>query len=119
MPITPFAPTAAACCSIWANASARVFSQSSENSVMSPPTSVCSEAPIVPKTDRDRTVTPRTTPSVFAVRYPSIVKAVVVIAGSIALMRALSELLRHRSPLLLLLEEVELRLEQMIPELHD
>src|SRR5580765_204960 len=38
---------------------------------------------MVPRTDRERTVTPRTTPSVFVVRYPSSEKAVVVIVGSI------------------------------------
>ena len=51
-----------------ANASARVFSHSSEKSVMFPPTRVCSEPPIVPKIDRERTVIPRTTPRVRLTR---------------------------------------------------
>src|ERR1022692_175850 len=34
-----------------------------------------------PTMDRERTTIPRTTPSVFTVRYPSIVNAVVVIAS--------------------------------------
>src|SRR5262249_24465358 len=55
---------------------------------MFPPTSVWSEAPIVPSTDRDRTVTPRTTPSVFTVLYPSSSNAVVVMSWPI--MRPLS-----------------------------
>src|SRR5438874_2531429 len=49
---------------------------------MLPPMMVCSDAPMVPSTERERTVTPRTTPSVLTVRQPSIVKAVVVIACS-------------------------------------
>ena len=51
---------------------------------MSPPTSVCSPAPIVPNTERERTMLPRTTPSVLSIRYPSSVNAVVVIACEMA-----------------------------------
>jgi hypothetical protein len=47
---------------------------------MLPPTSVCNDAPSVPTIDRERTVIPRTTPSVLVVRYPSRPSAVVVIA---------------------------------------
>src|SRR5438874_9741655 len=83
MPTTAFAPSSCACRSASSNASARVFSHSSVSSVMLPPTIVWSDAPIVPSTDRDRTVTPRTTPSVFSVRHPSIANAVVVRAWSI------------------------------------
>ena len=46
---------------------------------MLPPTSVCSDAPIVPNTDRERTVTPRTTPRFWVIRNPSSPNAVVVI----------------------------------------
>jgi hypothetical protein len=35
---------------------------------MLPPTSVCSEPPIVPKIDRERTVMPRTTPRLLTIR---------------------------------------------------
>jgi len=41
-----------------ANASARAFSHRSVRSVMLPPASVWNAAPIVPNTERDRTVTP-------------------------------------------------------------
>src|SRR6185312_16082510 len=78
--MTALAPTSRACCSISANASPLAVSHSSVSSVMLPPISVCSPAPIEPITDRDRTVMPRTTPSDFVVRYPSSAFAVVVIA---------------------------------------
>src|SRR5207249_10511304 len=81
---TAFAPSCWACSSMRSNASSRVFSHNSVSNVMLPPTSVCSEAPMVPSTDRDRTVMPRTTPSDLVVRYPSIVSVVVVIPCSIA-----------------------------------
>src|SRR5215471_12927538 len=80
MPMTALAPSSDACCSISANASARVFSHRSVSSVMLPPTSVCSPAPMVPMMERDRTVTPRTTPRFLVTRYPSSANAVVVIA---------------------------------------
>jgi hypothetical protein len=53
---------------IISKASARVCSQSSENRVMLPPTIVWSEAPIVPKTERERTVMPRITPNDLTIR---------------------------------------------------
>jgi hypothetical protein len=49
-------------------ASARVFSHRLVKSEMLPPTSVCSDPPMVPKIDRDRTMMPRTTPSVRVIR---------------------------------------------------
>src|SRR5437588_8805530 len=83
-PTTALAPSSCACRSASSNASARVFSHNSVRRVMLPPTIVCNDAPIVPRTDRERTVTPRTTPSVLTVRHPSIVNAVDVIECSIA-----------------------------------
>jgi hypothetical protein len=49
------------------------------NRLMLPPSRVCSEPPIVPKMERDRTVIPRTTPRFWATLYPSTVNVVVVI----------------------------------------
>jgi hypothetical protein len=48
---------------------------------MFPPTSVSSDAPIVPKMLRERTVTPRTNPKVLTTRYPGKSNAVVTIFG--------------------------------------
>src|SRR5579862_5152231 len=62
----------------------RARSQSSVNNVMFPPINVCNEPPMVPNTDRDRTVIPRTTPSERTVRYPSSENAVVVICTSMS-----------------------------------
>src|SRR5438132_1392438 len=78
--MTAFAPISRACCSIISNASSRAFSHSSVKSEMLPPASVCSDAPIVPKIDRERTVMPRTTPRFLETRKPSRVKVVVVIS---------------------------------------
>ena len=50
---------------------------------MCPPSSVSTRAPIVPKSERERTVTPRTTPSDSTMSYPSSVNVVEVIASSI------------------------------------
>src|SRR5947209_3416125 len=48
---------------------------------MLPPINVCSPAPIVPTMDLERTMMPRTTPSVFTTRWPLSSNAVVVIAA--------------------------------------
>src|SRR5437763_4528476 len=45
---------------------------------MLPPNIVCTAAPTVPKTDRDRTTTPRTTPRLSTIRNPGTSKPVVV-----------------------------------------
>jgi len=50
------APLSAAWRDISSKASSRAFSQRFVNAVMFPPTMVCSEPPIVPNMDRDRTV---------------------------------------------------------------
>src|SRR5437588_443462 len=62
------APICVACSSMSSNASARERSQSSVRMVMLPPMSVCRPAPMVPMTERDRTVMPRTTPRVRGAR---------------------------------------------------
>ena len=49
-------------------ACSRVFSQSSESSVIFPPTIVCRLAPMVPKMDRERTTIPRTSPKLWVMR---------------------------------------------------
>src|SRR5437868_5539562 len=51
---------------------------------MLPPTSVCSDPPIVPKIDLDRTMMPRTTPRLRAILYASSVNVLVVGVRSIA-----------------------------------
>src|SRR5271156_26742 len=49
---------------------------------MLPPTSVCRLAPRVPKTDRERTTIPRTTPRFLTILYPGSSRAVVTIEAS-------------------------------------
>src|SRR6185312_3169333 len=83
MPITALAPSCSACCSIRLKDSSLVLSQRSLRSVMFPPTSVCSPAPMVPNTDLERTIIPRTTPSVRETRYPSRSKEVEVMLWGI------------------------------------
>src|SRR5271170_1529131 len=77
-----FAP----CCSAWsiisAKASLRVFSHRLVRIVMLPPTSVCRLAPRVPKTDRERTMMPRTTPRFLTILYPGSSSAVVTMEAS-------------------------------------
>src|SRR6476619_516333 len=53
---------------------------------MLPPTSVCSDAPIVPTMLRERTTMPRTRPMFRTMRHPGSSKAVVTSLGLIALM---------------------------------
>src|SRR5262245_47553561 len=81
MPITALAPAWAACWSMIWKASSRAFSHSSVYSVMLPPTRVCSEAPMLPTMLRERTVMPRTTPRLAAIRKPSNPNAVVTHCG--------------------------------------
>src|ERR1700678_683564 len=50
---------------------------------MFPPNSVCNDAPILPTMERERTMMPRTMPSVFDIRKTSRVKAVVVMDSCI------------------------------------
>ena len=64
--------------------------------VMLPPTSVCSPAPIVPKIDRERTVIPRTTPSVRTTRKPSSSNCVVTMLCGTIRARGYS-IVAHRS----------------------
>src|SRR5258705_722941 len=64
-----------------ANASARDFSQSSVRSEMFPPVIVWNVAPRVPSMERERTVTPRTTPRLVTMRWGGSSNAVVTIAG--------------------------------------
>src|SRR5204863_7917122 len=56
----------------------RVRSASSVKSEILPPNIVCKLAPTVPKTDRDRTTTPRTTPRLSTNRNPGTSNPVVV-----------------------------------------
>src|SRR6187549_2510365 len=53
---------------------------------MLPPTSVCSDAPIVPTMLRERTTMPRTRPILRTMRHPGSSKAVVTSLGLMALM---------------------------------
>jgi hypothetical protein len=68
MPTTALPPASWACCAISSNASRRVSSQSSVQSVMLPPKRLCSPAPIVPTIERDRTMIPRTMPTLRTIR---------------------------------------------------
>src|SRR5487761_61360 len=72
-----FPPRSAACSINNSSASSRVFSHMSVKSVIFPPTIVCSDAPIFPKMLRERTMIPRTSPSVRTTRYPGSSNAVV------------------------------------------
>src|SRR5580704_8714239 len=82
MPMTAFAPCSVACCSMSYRASSRVFSHISSKIVMLPPTIVCSDAPRFPRTLRERTVTPRTSPRFLTTRYPGKSNAFDTIAAS-------------------------------------
>src|SRR5512146_3387488 len=63
------------------NASSRACSHIVVSRVMCPPRRVWSFAPTVPMIERERTVTPRTTPSAWTTSYPSSVNVVLVISG--------------------------------------
>src|SRR5512137_2682574 len=63
------------------NASSRACSHIVVSRVMCPPRRVWSFAPRVPTIERERTVTPRTTPSAWTTAYPSSVNVVLVISG--------------------------------------
>src|SRR5215831_13001180 len=80
MPITAFAFICTACCSIISKASSRARSHMDVNKLMFPPTIVCSDPPIVPKIERERTVMPRTSPSERLILKPGSSMAVVVIS---------------------------------------
>src|ERR1700741_446238 len=70
---------------------------------MLPPKRVCSPAPIVPITLRERTVTPRTSPRLRATRHPGSSKAVVTNVGAITMHLSLDEVARHSPTAVLLL----------------
>src|SRR6476661_1474986 len=67
-------------------ASSRACSHSVVSIEMWPPNTVCSLARVVPTIERERTVTPRTTPSAWTMWCPSRVKVVLVISGPIAIL---------------------------------
>src|ERR1700686_5116605 len=69
-PTTAFAPSWPACWSIRSSASRRGLSQRSVSRVILPPTRVWRPAPMVPKIERDRTIMPRTNPSVCTTSWP-------------------------------------------------
>src|SRR5512143_928269 len=65
-------------------ASSRACSHIVVSRVLCPPRRVGSFAPTVPTIERERTVTPRTTPSAWTISYPSSVNVVLVISGPIS-----------------------------------
>src|SRR3954451_12660824 len=82
MPTTALAPWRCAWASRMSNASSRVRSHKVVSIAICPPKIVSILAPMVPRSDRERTVTPRTTPRDSTIRYPSRVKVVEVMSGS-------------------------------------
>src|SRR5947208_5044202 len=97
--MTALAPSCCACCRHRSSACSRVFSQRLVRMVMLPPTSVCKPAPIVPTIDRERTMIPRTTPSVLTIRWPLSSKPVVVVAAFMSFYSGIAAAAQNR-PLL-------------------